>query len=52
MSTALVRQQQETINKRFMQCQIIKQVFIGDRSKHSQVFYIRAIVIQLAIENG
>jgi hypothetical protein len=49
---SLVRRRHETVNKRFKQWGILKQVFRGDISKHNQVFRFVAIVTQIAIENG
>jgi uncharacterized protein YpmB len=51
-SAAFVRRRQETINKRFKQWGIMKQVYRGDISKHGHAFRVCAIVTQLAIENG
>lgn len=50
--SAFVRRRHETINKRFKQWGILKQVYRGDIAKHGQVFRLVAIVTQLAIENG
>jgi hypothetical protein len=49
---AFVRRRHETINRRFKQWGILKQVFRGDLSKHGQAFCLCAIVTQLCIENG
>jgi hypothetical protein len=49
---AFVRRRHETINKRFKQWGILKQVYCGDITKHGQVFRFVSIVTQLAIENG
>ena len=49
---AFVRRRQETVNKRFKQWGILKQVYRGDTAKHGQPFRVCAIVTQLAIENG
>ena len=43
---------QETINRRFKQWGILKQVYRGDISKHGVAFLVCAIIMQLAIENG
>ena len=50
--SAIVRRRHETVNKRFKQWGILKQVYRGDLSKHHEVFRVVAIVTQLAIENG
>jgi hypothetical protein len=51
-SAAFVRRRHETINKRFKQWGILKQVYRGDLSKHGTAFRVCAIITQLAIENG
>ena len=51
-ASAFVRRRQETINKRFKQWGILKQVYRGDLQKHGQAFRVCAIFTQLAIENG
>jgi hypothetical protein len=51
-AAAYVRRRHETINKRFKQWGILKQVYRGDITKHGQAFRFVAIVTQLAIENG
>jgi hypothetical protein len=49
---AYVRRRQETINRRFKQWGILKQVYRGDVSKHGQAFRVAAIMTQIAITNG
>ncbi len=49
---AFVRRRHETINRRFKQWGILKQVYRGDVTKHGQVFRLVAIITQLAIESG
>jgi hypothetical protein len=49
---SLVRHRHETINKRFKQWGILKQVYRSDLTNHGQPFRFVAIVTQLAIENG
>jgi hypothetical protein len=49
---AIVRRRHETVNKRFKQWGILKQVYRSDLSRHHQVFRVVAVVTQLAIENG
>jgi hypothetical protein len=49
---AIVRRRQETINKRFKQWGILKQVFRGNLVYHGDIFRVIAIITQLAIENG
>ena len=51
-AAAFVRRRQETINNRFKQWAILKQVYRGDITKHGNVFRTCAVVTQLAIENG
>ncbi len=47
-----VRSRQETINRRFKQWQILKQVFRHDIRVHRDVFASIAVITQLAINNG
>ncbi len=47
-----VRSRQETINKQFKQCQILKQVYCHDIRVHQDVFAAIAVISQLAIQNG
>ena len=47
-----VRARQETINRRFKQWQILKQVFRHDLRVHQDVFAAIAVISQLAIQNG
>jgi hypothetical protein len=49
---AFVRRRQETINNRFKQWGILKQVYRGDLAKHGNAFRVCAFVTQLSIENG
>lgn len=49
---SLVRRRHETVNKRFKQWKILKDVYRGDISNHWRVLRVCAIVTQLAIENG
>jgi len=49
---ALVWRRHETVNKRFKQWAIHKDVYRGNITKHGLVFRFCAIVTQLAIENG
>jgi hypothetical protein len=49
---AFVRRRHETINKRFKQWGILKQVYRGDITRHGQVFRTVGIITPLAIENG
>jgi uncharacterized protein YpmB len=51
-AAAFVRRRHETINKRFKQWGILKQVFRSCVTKHSQAFRFVAIVTEIAIENG
>ncbi len=44
--------QQETINRRFKQWQILKQVFQHDLRVHRDIFAAIAVISQLAIQNG
>ena len=44
--------QQETINRRFKQWQILKQVFRHDIRVHRDVFAAISVITQLVIENG
>ena len=47
-----VRSRQETVNRRFKQWQILKQVFRHDIRVHRDVFASIAVITQLAINNG
>jgi hypothetical protein len=49
---SIVRRRHETVNKRFKQWGILKQVYRSDLSKHHQAFGVVAIVTQIAIESG
>lgn len=51
-AAAYVRRRHETINKRFKQWGILKQVYRGDIRKHGTAFRVCAIVTQLAIKSG
>lgn len=51
-AAAYVRRRQETINRRFKQWGVLKQVYRGDISAHGKAFRLCAIVTQLAINNG
>lgn len=51
-AAAFVRHRQETINKRFKQWGILKQVYRGDIAHHGRIFRVVAIVTQLAILHG
>jgi hypothetical protein len=51
-AAAYVRRRHETINKRFKQWGVLKQVFRGDTRTHGKYFRFVAIVTQLAIESG
>ena len=47
-----VRSRQGTINRRFKQWQILKQVYCHDIRVHRDVFAAIAVISQLAIQNG
>lgn len=47
-----VRARHETVNKRFKQFGILKQVFRQEVSKHKAVFEAIAVITQIAIRNG
>ena len=49
---SLVRRRQETINKRFKQFGILKQVYRHDIRDHGKSFRAVAIITQLSIQNG
>lgn len=49
---SLVRRRHETINKRFKQFGILKQLYRHDIRDHGSVFRCCAIIIELSIENG
>jgi hypothetical protein len=49
---SFVRSRYETINLRFKQFGILKQVYRGEINRHGHFFGTVAIVTQLAIENG
>lgn len=49
---AKVRMRHETVNKRFKQWAILKQVFRHPLVKHGSVFRAIAVMTQLAIEDG
>jgi hypothetical protein len=51
-AAAFVRRRHETINNRFKQWGILKQVYRGDVAKHGTSFRVCAIITQLAIQNG
>ena len=50
--SSYVRRRQETINKRFKQFGVLKQIYRHDIRDHGTVFRCVAIVIELSIENG
>ena len=50
--TQRVRSRHETVNKRFKQWGILRQVFCHDLANHRNVFAAICVVTQLAIENG
>ena len=52
MQASFVRRRQETINNRFKQWGILKQVYRGDITKHGDAFRVCALVTQLGIESG
>ena len=47
-----VRSRHETVNKRFKQWGILRQVFRNDLIHHRDVFAAICVITQLAIENG
>ena len=47
-----VRSRQETVNKRFKNWGILKQVFRGEIPKHGDAFRAIAVMTQLAIIDG
>lgn len=47
-----VRSRQETVNKRFKNWGILKQVFRGEIPKHGDAFRAIAVMTQLSIEDG
>lgn len=47
-----VRARQETVNKRFKQWGILRQVYRNDLCDHRHVFVAVCVITQLAIENG
>jgi hypothetical protein len=49
---ALVPRRHETVNKRFKQWAILKDLYRGDITKHGLVFRFCAVVTPLAIETG
>lgn len=49
---SLVRRRHETVNKRFKQFKILKEMYRGDITKHGLAFRVCAIVTQLAIQMG
>ena len=51
-ASAFVRRRHETINRRFKQWGILKQVYRSHATTHGSAFRVCAIVTQLAIENG
>ena len=48
----IVRRRQKTVNRRFKQWSILKQVFCHDLCMHGRVFTAIVVSNQLAIENG
>ena len=48
----IVRRRQETVNRRFKQWSILKQVFRHELSMHGRVFTAIVVISQLAIQNG
>jgi hypothetical protein len=49
---AYIRRRQETINRRFKQWGVLKQVYRGDIPAHGKASRLCAIVTRLAINNG
>ena len=49
---ACVRSQHETFNGRLKNWDILGQVYRHDITKHGTVFYVRAVITQLAIDNS
>ena len=49
---SIVRRRHETINKRFKQFGVLKQVYRHDLRDHGDVFRSVAVITQLAIDNG
>ena len=47
-----VRSRQETVNKRFKNWGILKQVFRDNIPKHGDAFCVIAVLTQLSIEDG
>ena len=47
-----VRNRQETINRRFKNWGVLKQVYRHDLDDHCDVFYAIAVITQLSIRNG
>ena len=45
------RSWQETVNRRFKDCVILKEVFCHDIPKHAEVIYADAVITQIAIDN-
>ena len=52
LQQSLVRRRQETINKRFKQFGVLKQIFRHELGMHGDCFRCVAVITQLAIENG
>ena len=49
---SLVRRRQETINKRFKQFGVLKQIYRHDLRDHGDILRSVVIITQLAIRNG
>ena len=49
---SIVRRRHETVNKRFKQWKILKDIYREEITKHWMAFRVCAIVTQLSIENG
>ena len=47
-----VRNRHETVNRRFKQFQVLKQMFRHDIVLHQSVFIAVAVLTQISIENG
>ena len=52
LQQSLVRRRQETINKRFKQFGVLKQIFRHDVRDHGKCFRSVAVVAQLSIQHG
>jgi hypothetical protein len=49
---SLIRSRHETINKRFKQWNILKQIFKGEITHHGEYVSMVAVITQVAIEHG